>query len=238
MKKLLLLIAFSVLLLVPVGAQNALALSVFINEIHYDNSGTDTGEFVEIAGPAGTDLTGFSLVLYNGATGAPYNTISLSGVLDDEGKCFGALDFQFPTNGIQNGAPDGLALVDGASSVLQFLSYEGTFNAVGGPANGMMSIDIGVAESSGTAAGESLQLKGTGSVFADFTFNAPSTDSPGDINAGQNFISASCGMAVGGEMIPLDTASLLLAGTSSVAAWMIPALISAVGIGIVLARKF
>ncbi len=30
--------------------------TVFINEIHYDNSGTDTNEGVEIAGPAGTDL--------------------------------------------------------------------------------------------------------------------------------------------------------------------------------------
>ena len=39
----------------------------FINEIHYDNVGTDSGEAIEVAGPAGTDLTGWSLVLYNGA---------------------------------------------------------------------------------------------------------------------------------------------------------------------------
>lgn len=39
--------------------------AVFINEIHYDNAGTDTGEFVEIAGPAGTDLSGWTLVLHN-----------------------------------------------------------------------------------------------------------------------------------------------------------------------------
>ena len=32
--------------------------SVFINEVHYDNDGTDTGEAIEIAGPAGTDLSG------------------------------------------------------------------------------------------------------------------------------------------------------------------------------------
>ena len=43
--------------------------AVFINEIHYDNGGTDTGEAIEIAGPAGTDLTGWSLVLYNGSNG-------------------------------------------------------------------------------------------------------------------------------------------------------------------------
>jgi hypothetical protein len=36
---------------------------VFINEIHYDNAGTDVGEGVEIAGTAGTDLTGWVLFL-------------------------------------------------------------------------------------------------------------------------------------------------------------------------------
>ncbi|CAN5695304.1 hypothetical protein BH18ACT3_BH18ACT3_00660 [soil metagenome] len=43
--------------------------AVFINEIHYDNSGADTGEAIEIAGPAGLDLAGWSLVLYNGTGG-------------------------------------------------------------------------------------------------------------------------------------------------------------------------
>lgn len=40
--------------------------SVFINEIHYDNSSTDTNEGIEIAAPAGTNLTGWVLYLYNG----------------------------------------------------------------------------------------------------------------------------------------------------------------------------
>ena len=31
-----------------------------INEIHYDNVGTDTGEAIEIEGPAGADITGFT----------------------------------------------------------------------------------------------------------------------------------------------------------------------------------
>jgi hypothetical protein len=43
---------------------------VFINELHYDNVGTDSGEAIELAGPAGTDLTGWTLVLYNGTSGA------------------------------------------------------------------------------------------------------------------------------------------------------------------------
>ncbi len=54
---------------------------VFINEIHYDNVGTDTGEFIEVAGPAGTDLTGWSIVLYNGNGGGLYDTDPLAGVI-------------------------------------------------------------------------------------------------------------------------------------------------------------
>jgi hypothetical protein len=54
-----------------------MSTSVFINEFHYDNDGPDTGEFIEIACLPGTDLTGWSLVLYNGNGGASYNTVGL-----------------------------------------------------------------------------------------------------------------------------------------------------------------
>ena len=47
-------------------AQNA----VRISEIHYDNASTDTGEAIEVSAPAGTDLTGWQIVLYNGTGGA------------------------------------------------------------------------------------------------------------------------------------------------------------------------
>ena len=123
--------AFAVILFL--GGQNTLAQSVFINELHYDNSGTDVGEAIEIAGPAGSDVGGCSIVLYNGANGSSYNTRNLSGTIQDQGGGFGTLVFSYPTNGIQNGAPDGITLVAG-NTVLQFLSYEGVFQAVGGPA--------------------------------------------------------------------------------------------------------
>jgi len=45
-------------------------------------------------------------------------------------------------------------------------------------------------------------------------------------------------MAVGGEFIGIDSTMVLVASTHSVAAWMIPVLVSAIGIGIVIARKF
>jgi len=47
-----------------------------------------------------------------------------------------------------------------------------------------------------------------------------------------------CPSAVGGELIPLDTTSLLVTGAQMNAAWMIPVIVSAIGIGIVIARKF
>ena len=43
---------------------------------------------------------------------------------------------------------------------------------------------------------------------------------------------------VGGEFIPLDTTMVLVAGTHSVAAWMIPVIVVGIGFAIVIARKF
>ena len=163
------------------------ALSAFINEIHYDNEGADIGEAVEIAGPAGTDLSGWSLVLYNGSNGSVYNTTILSGTIPNLGSGFGVIVVNYPPNGLQNGAPDGLALVDAGSNVIQFLSYEGSFVAVGGPADGMTSTDIGVAESTSTPVGNSLQLTGTGANYEDFTWAGSSPNTFESINTGQSF---------------------------------------------------
>lgn len=159
-------------------------MAAWINEFHYDNAGTDLGEFIEVAGAAGTDLTGWSLVLYNGNDGAAYATLSLSGTIADQQNGFGTLSFT--ATGLQNGAPDGLALVDGAT-VVQFLSYEGSFTATGGAANGLTSTDIGVDEDPAPPAGGSLALTGTGTSYADFTWELAADDTPGARNTGQSF---------------------------------------------------
>src|SRR5688572_24038744 len=138
------------------------------------------------AGPAGTDLSGWSIVLYNGAGGAPYDTDALSGIIPNQQAGFGTISLSYPSNGIQNGSPDAIALVNG-TTVVQFLSYEGSFTAVGGPANGMTSTDIGVSEDGSEALGQSLRLSGAGQVYEDFTWSAPATASFGAINTGQNF---------------------------------------------------
>jgi predicted extracellular nuclease len=162
-------------------------MSAWINEFHYDNSGADVGEFIEIAGKAGTDLTGWTLVLYNGNGGAPYNTTNLGGTIIGQQNGFGTVSVSYPANGIQNGAPDAIALVDQNGAVVQFLSYEGSFTAVGGAANGLTSTDIGIAQAGTELAGASLQLVGNGDEYGDFTWEATPDDSPGAVNAGQTF---------------------------------------------------
>jgi uncharacterized protein len=164
----------------PVMAQ--VSTPVFVNEIHYDNTGTDVNEAIEVAGPAGTDLTGWNLVLYNGNGGTQYGTLGLSGTLPDQGGGFGAASVA--ATGLQNGAPDGVALVDAAGAVIQFLSYEGTFVAADGPAAGTSSVNIGVSENGTGPADTSLQLTGTGRAYEDFTW-VEAASSFGAINAGQ-----------------------------------------------------
>jgi hypothetical protein len=157
----------------------------FINELHYDNAGTDVGEAIEIAAPAGTNLAGWSLVLYSVNTGATqgtvYSTRPLSGIVPDLDDGYGTISFAYPVNGIQNGEQDGIALVNAAGQVVQFLSYEGSFTAANGPAAGLTSKDIGVSEGSSSPVGFSLQLTGSGASAADFTWTSARDDNFGAV---------------------------------------------------------
>ncbi|PCH94207.1 MAG: hypothetical protein COB83_12310 [Gammaproteobacteria bacterium] len=170
----------------PILVEASPISNAFINEIHYDNSGGDQNESIEIVGNADLDLTSWSLHLYNGSNGSEYNSFNLgnwSTIDSDSNIGF----FSIMTAGLQNGSPDGIALYDGLNFI-QFLSYEGTFTATTGIASGLTSIDIGVFESSATPLGSSLQLTGAGLHYNDFTW-APSQQSTfGTVNLKQNFI--------------------------------------------------
>ena len=167
-------------------------MPVWINEIHYDDNGaSDSNEVVEIAGTAGTDLTGWTIVLYNGSNGTSYDTDSLSGTIPNQSNGFGTVSISYPTNGVQNGSPDGIALVDNLGNVVQFLSYEGTFTATNGPASGMTSVAIPVGELGTATVGTSMQLQGSGSSYADFTWATGIAATSGAINNGQTFVAVS-----------------------------------------------
>jgi endonuclease I len=159
---------------------------VWINELHYDNVGTDVDEFVEVAGRAGERLDGWMLVAYDGTTGQAYDKVALTGTLPNQQAGFGVRSFLFPN--LQNGSPDGIALVTPDGVVMQFVSYEGAFTAVGGAANGRTSIDIGVSQTGTTPIGWSLQLTGSGSKTSQFTWQPPALATPGLPNTGQSFL--------------------------------------------------
>ncbi len=160
------------------------AQSVFVNEIHYDNDGGDSNEGVEVAGPAGTDLSSYALLFYT-ANGTQYDSLALSGTLPDQQNGYGTAFFLRAS--IQNGPSDGIALRDG-SGVIQFLSYEGVLTASEGGATGMTSTNIGVFETDDPPLNRSLQLIGSGNEYGDFTWSGPIAATSGAVNTGQVFV--------------------------------------------------
>ena len=177
------------LLLASSGAQAA----VFINEFHYDDSTAagDTGERIEVVATAGETLSAYRVYLYNGAT--PSAAVTYDNDLVPAGSlvtCGGQVriaTLTYATNGIQNGSNDGMALVDPSGQVVQFISYEGAITASGGPAAGLTSANLPVSETGSDAAGKSLRLAGSGTTYANFTWQAPATATFGTCNTGQTF---------------------------------------------------
>lgn len=182
--------ALALALLLPISAR----AEVFINEIHYDNggpnNGEDVGEAIEVVATEGEDLTGYSIVLYNGSTNATYDNDPLPAGTDVTcGTIVRIATISYPLNGLQNGDPDGIALVGPGEVLVQFLSYEGPMTASNGPAMDMPSVDIGVTETNSSEIGTSLQLGGTSSGYADFDWNASAAQTFGACNNNQTFLS-------------------------------------------------
>lgn len=117
-----------------------------INEIDYDQVGTDNAEFVEIYNPTSGayPLTGLAVQLVNGANSTTYATVQLAsaGSLPAGGFLVVAgagvtvpgsaikVTSGWTTDAIQNGSPDGVALVNAtAMTVMDALSYEGSITA-------------------------------------------------------------------------------------------------------------
>jgi endonuclease/exonuclease/phosphatase family metal-dependent hydrolase len=169
----------------PGAGGGAAPSEVFINEFHYDNDGTDTGEFIEVVlGPGFTgSLSDVNLLLSNGADGATYGSHALSTFTAGAVTPSGHRIYSKLIPGIQNG-PDGFALVV-HGVVTSFISYEGSF-----PAGGMTSTDLGVRQTTTETAGQaSLGLTGSGGTSSSFSWTKFSglPHSPGQANPGQSF---------------------------------------------------
>ncbi len=119
------------------GRAGAVSTSLVINEVDYDQPATDAAEFVELKNVSGsaTGLDGWSVELFNGSTGALYQTIALPDTSLAAGDYFVIcantatttncdLDVAPDTNLIQNGAPDAIGLRQG-TTLVDALSYEG-----------------------------------------------------------------------------------------------------------------
>jgi hypothetical protein len=176
------------------AATGLMAQNAWINEFHYDNNSTDVDEFIEVVieNPGNYDLVDFEITLYNGnvpgaavvyasATLDTYTVGATSGNFT-----FYYLNYTAAGGSIQNGTADGICLSYQGNPISgQLLSYEGVFTASDGPAAGLTSVDIGVEETSSTAAGMSLQLSGTGSQYSAFVWQAPATATMGQLNNDQ-----------------------------------------------------
>jgi len=111
--------------------------AVVINEIDYDQPGTDSAEFIELfnSGSSIISLDNYAIDLINGSNSSRYRNINLSGFSIDAGSYFvvcsnanlvANCNYSFTSSSgwFQNGAPDAVALYDGAN-LLDALSYEG-----------------------------------------------------------------------------------------------------------------
>ena len=116
-----------------IGAKAA----VVINEIDYDQPGTDSAEFIELfnSGISAVSLDNFTVALINGVDSSSYRSIDLSGfninasgffVVCGDASLVANCNYSFTTTSgwFQNGAPDVIALYSNNSLVDSF-SYEG-----------------------------------------------------------------------------------------------------------------
>lgn len=143
-------------------------MAVYISEI--DSLGGPGAEFIEIAAPPGTDVSGYSIVIYNTdgtVRSGPYSLGTLENTVNGNDV--------YVVENVPEGLPGiqqehGIALVDDQGNTVQFLSFGGlTITAGDGPASGQQSQDIGTQAETG-----SLQSRDGG-----VTYQPAATPDPG-----------------------------------------------------------
>jgi hypothetical protein len=171
-----------------------------INEIDYDQIGADTAEFVEVYNGTGSpvNLANLALVFIDGSNSGTYLSVNLGPgslpaggyvVVASAAVVVPAPSIKITTAAaIQNGAPDGVALVDltvAQPVLLDVLSYEGSITAASITGFGVASLVEGTpfaAADSNTKVGSLSRLPNgsdTNNAASDWAFsNTPSPGAP------------------------------------------------------------
>lgn len=168
------------------------AQSAFINEINYLASNPSQG--LEIAGEAGQNLQGWSLIMY-GADGSMSSSRQLgSRVIPNQDNGNGSVWFEMD----QMSGGNGIALMNPTGTIEHFVSFGlgalSGLTAIDGPAQGMTADYAGAQ----LLPLHSLQLTGTGTGLLDFVWSLPLTFTPGEINTNQDFVGGLLGGLLGG----------------------------------------
>ena len=208
MKKLLALIAFSLLLLVPVGAQNAFG-SLIGDEVTVDNSIPNHNPITETVNSVPNpefvfpDLgpVGLSVSIESEEIWIEYDRFLTFGSTFISDHDWWITDLDWIVNGVE---------------------VPGNIQGV------VCTADSGIPLGPVTFTNSEIHI----------TVNSVSLISNENKNIHCDIDVIHGGQAVGGELIPLDSTMILAAGAQYTAAWMIPVIVSAIGIGIVIARKF
>jgi len=173
--------------------------AVWINEVGVNDPGVDVEEFIELCGVAGTDISGWKLVLYNGYDGSNYaehvigSTLGGSFVFADEQDGFGFYVLQSNNSSVPNAdetaifdsiqhSTDDAVRLSAGSTQVHFFAYEcqtaRTYEALGLP-NDLTPL----ADSSADAT--SISLVGAGTDQPEFTWEVV-THTAGELNTDQS----------------------------------------------------
>jgi len=285
LNKLIHLLAFSILLLVPVGAQNAYSQTIIFEDDYTTNAGwtqiPPTGvNVVTVDDPSFPDIVKFNAVPDGGSTNDIRVFKSLGTTLDNEW----ILESEFIVNDHPGNPPAHLIYTLSAGTdeltatnqAMIALHYSNT----GDPGQGIQvfqkdgipeptpigsKILVGIGEQTHIRFARTSATTATLEIFSDAARTLHFTGSPVQItgllptitglntlNHGNNFdggtgriLTAEIDntvifvndVVIGGELIPIETTSLLLASAQSFS-WMIPVILSGIGMGLfVVSRK-
>jgi len=274
LNKLLPLLAFSVLLLVPAGAQSAFAQEAIPSGTPVDGDCTSNGsgggpwsdpntwDCVGVSDvPASRKLvtiqSGDTVTVDRDLNRTSGDATTFIGNVFVVGTLVVPSPFTFKADFLQIFSGDNTATVEnfGNMIIAEFFNFNIFNNNCGstltiqqlitnkGGPRGPVGQNAGPFTNFGTF--ELGILFGPNNLFGNFSpfLNGGSLINVIESGQGQNFINVpittipTICSPVGGELIPIESTSLLLASAQSFS-WMIPVIVSAVGIGIVIARKF